>query len=73
MYAVVNYLLNEGLTMTLNNRELSVLFTLLCYMIRNNELLTDDELALYHRFLNEGWTDTVNQYRNMIDELREGK
>lgn len=47
--------------MTLNNRELSVLFTLLCYMIRNNELLTDDELALYHRFLNEGWTDTVNQ------------
>lgn len=26
--------------MTLNNRELSVLFTLLCYMIRNNELLT---------------------------------
>ncbi|QZI79620.1 hypothetical protein G3A1_054 [Escherichia phage vB_EcoP-G3A1] len=73
MYAVVNYLLNEGLTMTLNNRELSVLFTMLCYMIRNNELLTDDELALYHRFLNEGWTDTVNQYRNMIDELREGK
>ena len=73
MYAVVNYLLNEVLTMTLNNRELSVLFTLLCYMIRNNELLTDDELALYHRFLNEGWTDTVNQYRNMIDELREGK
>ncbi|WPK27865.1 hypothetical protein [Escherichia phage vB-Eco-KMB14] len=59
--------------MTLNNRELSVLFTLLCYMIRNNELLTDDELALYRRFLNEGWTDTVNQYRNMIDELREGK
>lgn len=59
--------------MTLNNRELSVLFTLLCYMIRNNELLTDDELSLYHRFLNEGWTDTVNQYRNMIDELREGK
>ena len=59
--------------MTLNNRELSVLFTLLCYMIRNNELLTDDELALYYRFLNEGWTDTVNQYRNMIDELREGK
>ncbi|URP75105.1 hypothetical protein EEc4_0001 [Escherichia phage EEc4] len=73
MYAVVNYLLNEVLTMTLNNRELSVIFTLLCYMIRNNELLTDDELALYHRFLNEGWTDTVNQYRNMIDELREGK
>jgi hypothetical protein len=73
MYAVVNYLLNEVLTMTLNNRELSVLFTLLCYMIRNNELLTDDELALYHRFLDEGWTDTVNQYRNMIDELREGK
>lgn len=59
--------------MTLNNRELSALFTLLCYMIRNNEWLTDDELALYHRFLNEGWTDTVNQYRNMIDELREGK
>lgn len=73
MYAVVNYLLDVVLTMTLNNRELSVLFTLLCYMIRNNELLTDDELALYHRFLNEGWTDTVNQYRNMIDELREGK
>ncbi len=58
--------------MILNNRELSILFTLLCYMIRNNELLTDDELALYHRFINEGWTDTVNQYRNMIDELRGG-
>ncbi len=55
--------------MILNNRELSVLFTLLCYMIRNNELLTDDELALYHRFLNEGWTDTVNQKRDLIKGL----
>ena len=55
--------------MVLNNRELSVLFTLLCYMIRNNELLTDDELALYHRFLNEGWTDTVNQKRDLMKEL----
>ncbi|URP75050.1 hypothetical protein EEc2_0002 [Escherichia phage EEc2] len=55
--------------MTLNNRELSVLFTLLCYMIRNNELLTDDELALYHRFINEGWTDTVNQKRDLMEEL----
>lgn len=55
--------------MTLNNRELSVLFTLLCYMIRNNELLTDDELALYHRLLNEGWTDTVNQKRDLMKEL----
>lgn len=55
--------------MTLNNRELSILFTLLCYMIRNNELLTDDELSLYHRFLNEGWTDTVNQKRNLVEEL----
>ena len=55
--------------MTLNNRELSVLFTLLCYMIRNNELLTGDELALYHRFLNEGWTDTVNQKRDLMKEL----
>lgn len=55
--------------MTLNNRELSVLFTLLCYMIRNNELLTDDELSLFHRFLNEGWTDTVNQKRDLIKEL----
>ena len=55
--------------MTLNNRELSVLFTLLCYMIRNNELLTDDELSLYHRFLNEGWTDTVNQKRDLMKEL----
>lgn len=55
--------------MTLNNRELSVLFTLLCYMIRNNELLTDDELALYHRFLSEGWTDTVNQKRDLMKEL----
>lgn len=55
--------------MILNNRELSVLFTLLCYMIRNNELLTDDELALYHRFLNEGWTDTVNQKRDLMKEL----
>lgn len=55
--------------MILNNRELSVLFTLLCYMIRNNELLTDDELALYHRFLNEGWTNTVNQKRDLMKEL----
>lgn len=55
--------------MTLNSRELSVLFTLLCYMIRNNELLTDDELALYHRFLNEGWIDTVNQKRDLMKEL----
>lgn len=55
--------------MILNNRELSVLFTLLCYMIRNNELLTDDELALYHRFLNEGWTDTVNKKRDLMKEL----
>ena len=55
--------------MTLNTRELSVLFTLLCYMIRNNELLTNDELALYHRFLNEGWTDTVNQKRDLMKEL----
>ena len=55
--------------MILTNRELSVLFTLPCYMIRNNELLTDDELALYHRFLNEGWTDTVNQKRDLMKEL----
>lgn len=55
--------------MTLNNRELSVLFTLLCYMIRNNELLTADELALYHRFLDEGWIDTVNQKRDLMKEL----
>ncbi len=55
--------------MTLNNRELSVLFTLLCYMIRNNELLTDDELALYHRFLNDGWVDTLNQKRDLMKEL----
>lgn len=59
--------------MILNNRELSALFTLLCYMIRNGELLTNDEQALYDRFIDDGWTDTVNQYRNMIDELREGK
>lgn len=59
--------------MILNNRELSVLFTLLCYMIRNGELLTNDEQALYDRFIDDGWTDTVNQYRNMIDALREGK
>lgn len=55
--------------MTLNNRELSVLFTLLCYMIHNNELLTDDELALYHRFINDGWTDVVNQKRDLMKEL----
>lgn len=65
--------LKKVLVMTLNNRELSVIFTLLCYMIRNGELLTNDEQALYDRFINDGWTDTVNQYRNMIDELREGK
>lgn len=55
--------------MTLNNRELSVLFTLLCYMVHNNELLTDDELALYHRFINDGWTDVVNQKRDLMKEL----
>lgn len=55
--------------MTLNNLELSVLFTLLCYMIHNNELLTDDELALYHRFINDGWTDVVNQKRDLMKEL----
>ena len=46
--------------MILNNRELSVLFTLLCYMIRKGELLTNDEQALYDRFINDGWVDTVN-------------
>ena len=61
MYAVVNYLLNEELTMTLNNRELSILFTLLCYMIRKGELLTSDEQALYDRFINDGWVDSVNK------------
>lgn len=61
MYAVVSYLLNEELAMTFNTRELSVLFTLLCYMIRKGELLTDDEQALYDRFINDGWVDSVNK------------
>lgn len=47
--------------MTLNNRELSILFTLLCYMIRKGELLTNDEQALYDRFINDGWVDNVNK------------
>lgn len=55
--------------MTLNNRELSVLFTLLCYMIYRNESLSDDELSLYHRFLNDGWVDTLNQKRDLMEEL----
>ena len=37
--------------------------------LTNTVLLTDDELALYHRFLSEGWTDTVNQKRDLIEEL----
>lgn len=59
--------------MILNNRELSVLFTLLCYMIYiyiyRNESLSDDELSLYHRFLNDGWVDTLNQKRDLMKEL----
>ena len=47
--------------MILNNRELAVIFTLLCYMIRNGELLTNDEQALYDRFIDDGWTDSVNK------------
>lgn len=47
--------------MILNNRELSVLFTLLCYMIYRGELLTNDEQALYDRFINDGWVDSVNK------------
>ncbi|WCZ56799.1 hypothetical protein K30_006 [Salmonella phage Kenya-K30] len=55
--------------MTLNRREASAVFTMLCWMIRNNEMMTDDELALYHRFRNEGWDDTVNKERDILKEL----
>lgn len=59
----------RGLYMILNRREQSAVFTMLCYMIHSNDELTDDELALYHRFLNEGWTDIVNQKRDLMKEL----
>ncbi len=55
--------------MTLNRREASAVFTMLCWMIRNNEMMTDDELALYHRFRNEGWEDTVNNVRDILKEI----
>lgn len=55
--------------MTLNLVEASVVFTTLCYMIKDNQVMTDGELALYHRFRNEGWDDLVNKDRNILEEL----
>lgn len=54
--------------MTLNLREASAVFTMLCHMA-NYESMTDDELALYHRFRNEGWEDLVVKQRNILEEL----
>lgn len=57
--------------MELNLREASAVFTMLCYMVQN-ESMTDDELALYHRFRNEGWGDLVNKDRDILKEMIEG-
>ncbi|QYC97048.1 hypothetical protein [Klebsiella phage IME184] len=57
--------------MELNLREASAVFTMLCYMAQN-EAMTDDELALYHRFRNEGWDDLVNKDRDILKEMIEG-
>lgn len=56
--------------MTLNNHELSTVFSMLCYLIYRNEKLTDSELALYHRLKDErGFVDTMNKGRNLMEEL----
>lgn len=57
--------------MTLDLREASVVFTMLCYRIKDNEPLTDGELVLYHRFRSEGWEDLVNAKRDFMKELTE--
>lgn len=57
--------------MELNLREASAVFTMLCYMAQH-ESMTDDELALYHRFRNEGWDDLVNKDRDLLKEMIEG-
>lgn len=57
--------------MELNLREASAVFTMLCYMVQNGPM-TDDELALYHRFRNEGWGDLVNKDRDILKEMIEG-
>lgn len=55
--------------MTLDLTEASVVFTMLCYKIQDNKLLTEGELALYHRFRSAGWDDLVNCKRDLIKEL----
>lgn len=55
--------------MTLNTREASTVFTMLCYMIKDNVMLTDSELQLYHRFRKEGWEDVVNKQRDLMKEM----
>ncbi|UXQ88744.1 hypothetical protein IODZLFCR_CDS0009 [Salmonella phage vB_SalP_SE29] len=50
-------------------REESAIFTILCYMIRNNEAMTDTELAIYHKFLASGWEDHINAKRDLMQEL----
>lgn len=50
-------------------REESAIFTILCYMIRNNQSMTDTELKIYHRFINNGWIDMVNKDRDLMKEL----
>lgn len=57
--------------MTLNLREASAVFTVLCYMAQHEMMMTDDELALYHRFRNEGWDDLVNKDRDILKEMLE--
>lgn len=50
-------------------REESAIFTILCYMIRNNQSMTDTELKIYHRFISNGWVDMVNKDRILMKEL----
>ena len=42
--------------MNFSTKELSVVFTTLCYM-RKHEVLTEGEEEIYQRFINEGWED----------------
>lgn len=56
-------------SMTFDLREQSAIFTLLCSMIRDNEVLTDAELSIYHRFIDEGWEDFINNKRDLLNEM----
>lgn len=58
--------------MVFDLREESAIFTLLCYMIRNNQSMTDTELKIYHRFIKNGWEDMINKDRDILKEMLGG-